>query len=419
MKILERLNKAIPFWPLILLYVAAIAVLSKNTPQGDEIRYFNYAELLLKGTFVSDPADPSISNGPGLPLLCALFLVLRIPLYWSHFINAFFFWGTLVYLKKCMTMFTEEKKATRFAYFFGLYPLFFVKFVPDHKPEIICLLLLTGFFYYFMRIVHQADLKPKNFILGGLYFGFIILVKAQFAYLAIAGILFSLIYFAFTRQKKGIHTAILMASSFVITIPYLIYTFSLTGKSFYWVTNGGEQLYWMTTPYEGQWGNWISPYTILTDSAKYPPEQVEFFKEIRDSKRIRQQELYIEAAKENFNTHPESYIKNYIANWGRMTVNFPHTYTPQSLDTFVYIVSNVPYLILFLLSFIPLWTHWRRLPYYLVAMFLLSMMYLGGTSLLSAVNRYSVLALPFIIIWLAFIEENFVTLKIKSNVSKH
>jgi hypothetical protein len=58
-------------------------------------------------------------------------------------------------------------------------------------------------------------------------------------------------------------------------VPYLLYTHSLTGRTFYWGTNGGMSLYWISTPYPSELGSWFS-VTDVKEKPELAPHR-EFF----------------------------------------------------------------------------------------------------------------------------------------------
>ena len=55
------------------------------------------------------------------------------------------------------------------------------------------------------------------------------------------------------RQRTG---AAILLTAFVVLSPYALYTWRLTGRVFYWANSGGTTLYWMSTPFEGEYGDW-------------------------------------------------------------------------------------------------------------------------------------------------------------------
>ena len=57
--------------------------------------------------------------------------------------------------------------------------------------------------------------------------------------------------------------------------PYLFYMHSATGKVFYWATSVGSDLYWISTPYAGEYGSWFSSNQVR-DRNELAPHR-EFF----------------------------------------------------------------------------------------------------------------------------------------------
>ncbi|MCI4671323.1 MAG: hypothetical protein MRZ79_24495 [Bacteroidia bacterium] len=418
MTFFKRLNKYIPYWPLIPFYTLCIIFLSSATElAGDEHRYLKYANRLLMGNYAGDPDNPDLINGPGWPLVIAFFSMLKIPVYWIRFFNVFFLWGSVVYVNKILKIFGEGPKVVILTLVFALYPPFILKTIPFLYSEVLALLMVSAFCYFFIKIHYLGKDSKVNFFIASLTLGLLILTRVQFSYIAIVGILMGIAYSIISRNQKGIQTSLILALSMVVCMPYLSYTYQLTGKLFYGGTNGGEQFYWMSAPYEGQWGNWVSPMDVDTLRHKFPEEQVEFVLGNEELTFIETNDRYVEAAVENIKNHPEAYAKNYVANIGRMLFNFPHTYEPQKLDTYFFIISNIFFLFCLFMSLIPLYFHWKKVPYSIVALALFSLMYLGGTSLMAAINRYVVLTLPFITVWLGFVAEKFVVIKIKQDVN--
>lgn len=415
----NKLNKFIPFWPLIPFYLICIALFNSGTELiGDEHRYLKYANRLLNGTYVGNPDNPDLINGPGWPLIVSIFTFFKIPIMALRYLNAIQLWASVVIVNKILKMFAKGPKVTLWTLVFALYPYFLVKSLPRFLSELFAILMICTFFLYFFKIHFKKEENRLHYVWASLAMGMLILIRVQFAYIGVAGVLLGGVYSLIFRNSKGIRTSIIMAASFIICIPYLFYTWQLTGKVFYWGTNGGEQLYWMTSPYPGQWGNWISPTFIEDYPERYPPDQVVFILENEELNFVETNDRYVEAALENLKEHPEVYFKNYLANLGRMAFNFPHSYEPQKLDTYFFIFSNFFYLFCLLMSMIPLIVHFRRIPFTIAAMGLFILMYLGGTSLMAAVFRYITLSLPLVTIWLGYVSEKFVLIKIKQDVDQ-
>ncbi|MEL6134133.1 MAG: hypothetical protein AAFR59_12290, partial [Bacteroidota bacterium] len=115
------------FLPLLILYIVLIAVFSKHEYVDDEIRYFMYAERLIEGHYVGDVDNPDLINGPGMPIILAPFVGLGVPVYFIRFINAFIYYGLLVFMYRILQRYIPKRKATLYTYLAGLYPLFLLR----------------------------------------------------------------------------------------------------------------------------------------------------------------------------------------------------------------------------------------------------------------------------------------------------
>ena len=64
--------------------------------------------------------------------------------------------------------------------------------------------------------------------------------------------------------------------AFIVNVPYLGYTYHLTGKMFYWSSFGGNNLYWMSSPYPEEYGNYYRfPFTESHDRIPGSRKQIE------------------------------------------------------------------------------------------------------------------------------------------------
>ena len=70
----------------------------------------------------------------------------------------------------------------------------------------------------------------------------------------------TIIYFVlFILNSKSVKTKLILKLNFIallFTIPYLIFTYNITGKPFYWSNNGGMLLYWISSPHKTDLGEW-------------------------------------------------------------------------------------------------------------------------------------------------------------------
>jgi 4-amino-4-deoxy-L-arabinose transferase-like glycosyltransferase len=176
-------------------------------------------------------------------------------------------------------------------------------------------------------------------VLAGLFLGYLALTKVFFGYVLLGGLVVYGISAAVAQTHPSLRR---MAAIYLIgllaTVPYLVYTYQLTGKVFYWSNCGGLSLYWMSTPYDGEWGDWFHPADVQQRSelARHRP----LFDSIADLPAIEKDAALRRHAIDNIASHPAKFLRNVAANISRMWYSFPYSYTPQKLTTLFYAVPG-------------------------------------------------------------------------------
>lgn len=61
---------------------------------------------------------------------------------------------------------------------------------------------------------------------------------------------------------SALYLSLVCGLALLICSPYLVYTYALTGKIFYWGNSGGLSLYWMSSPHPQEFGDWHNPQTL-------------------------------------------------------------------------------------------------------------------------------------------------------------
>jgi hypothetical protein len=195
-----------------------------------------------------------------------------------------------------------------------------------------------------------------------------------------------------------------VTSALLICTPYLLYTYSISGKLFYWSNAGGMSLYWMSNPYDREWGEWYNDE--LEHNGRSPEKIREHHAEpysiiygyqgtIRDDK-------FKEFALENIRVNPGKFFLNWLANWSRMFFNYPVSYTPIGTGTIANAIANVPVLALLIFSAFKSLKRKEYLPDFLKFMLLISAIYLLGSSFLSAYDRMFYILWPVLACWIVY-----------------
>ncbi|RKR85681.1 dolichyl-phosphate-mannose-protein mannosyltransferase [Mucilaginibacter gracilis] len=338
--ILKKLirNPFFIFLPFLFYYSYLIVKSKWPSLYGDEVRYYNFAINLIHG-FYSPPA-PHISlwNGPGFPIILMPFVALTIyPLYIT-LMNALYFYLAVVFLFKALRLIADYKTALILSLLLAVYPNA-LSMLPILYTEAFTNLLVSALVYTVALYYNKGN--KKYGIIAGLILGYLVLTKIIFGYVVVICLGIFFINLLFKKNKAYYFKPIrILLIAFAVTVPYLAYTWQLTGKLFYWGNSGGMSLYWMSTPYPHEYGDWKVPY--LTNK-QYPTlfksaEVVTILKKnhqkdiadvLKHKDNIEQDEAYKQLAIQNIKNHPLKFMGNCIDNFSRMLFNFPYSYSFQ------------------------------------------------------------------------------------------
>ncbi len=400
------------FLPLLILYVVIIVLFSNDELIGDEKRYVAYAENLLDG-FYSEQDDPYLRNGPGYPFFLVPFFLLKLPSIIPTIANAFLLFFSVILFYRILLRYVGEKIAFAGALLLGIYPVFF-RWIPVLSPEAMGLFLMCGFMYFYTGVQHEPQYLRRNIIAAAIFMGFLILTKYIFGYVVLAMIISHLALFLFNRSSFNSRSIIIFSLSFMCAVPYLIYTYSLTGRGFYWGTNGGEQLYWMSSPHMNEVGSWHGKKMVLEDGIPgLKKDHIEFYRQVDSLTNVERDDEFKKKAIENIKRYPHMYIKNWIANIGRYVFGYPFSYRKQSLLPLAYIIPNMFVVVPLILALYPAYLGRRKIPLEIWALMLLFCFYSGAVSLIWAITRYLIPIVPIVFLWLFFVYTHVIQIRIK------
>lgn len=393
------------YLPFLAIYGFLVFMMHDDAMVGDEDRYMMFAQNLLNGHY--SPNDQlNLWNGPGYPLLLTPFLWLKLPTISITLFNALLHYLSVVFVFKSVNLISGKKSA----HFFGLaWGLYFVAWQSLQYIMAECLsIFLISLLSYFIIKSHSSN-KSTSVIWAGLTLGFLALTKIIFAYVIAACLVIYILYFVYQKAKPSGALKILMVS-IIPLIPYLIYTYSLTGRPLYLGNSGGMSLYFMSTPHEGEFGDWNNEtFTGYCNGGVQPCNSGYFvknhktnFEYILSVDGVERDDRYKELALENIKNNPIKFLRNCLANQGRMWFRYPFSYRFQN-D--LYLGVAFPNAILFS-AFIFLSIFWMaRLKYIrkdLNLIFLILIVYLGGSTLLSAYPRQLYTVVPMMMTLISF-----------------
>lgn len=431
MKELKKIrNPFILFLPLLFLYSALIILFNSPEIIGDEGRFLMFAKNLTQGYFSPPPPALDLGNGPGYPLIIAPLISLNLPLLYIELLNGIFYYISVVLLFLSLRIYVPKNYSITFSLFWAFYPSFY-EHMNDRLPEIFTSFLIVLFIYTSINVFEAKDLKKaiKYIIFSGITFGYLALTKPIFGYVIMFMMPIMMVIFFF--KIKNVHykkTLLVLFISLCTTLPYLVYTYNLSGKIFYWSSFGGNNLYWMSSPYENEYGDWMGFPPSKTHTDKIPGSdsmiisrhQKDFNRllmnkdvqiaNIREdeteynlTKGTAQDDLLKKIAIENIKSHPGKFIDNIISNGGRILFNYPSSYTLQKSTNLRRLPINGTLAVVSLFCLILTFMKWRDVSYPIRYLLCISFIYLGGSLFGSAGSRMLFVVIPILLLWIAYI----------------
>ncbi len=426
-------NPYLLFSPFLLLLIIYVLIFPTNGHQGDEGRYLEFAHNLLHG-FYSPPApNINLTNGPGYPVILTPFLAFGFPLITLTIMNAFFYYFSIIFLYKALKQIVSFKVTIIFSFFWAFYYIAYQNIPFIHTET---------FTYFLISILILATIesfkannqprKKRFIVLAGFTLGYIVLTKIAFVYVFLAMLLASIILFITNRKSSNYQKGVvIMLISFATLLPYMIYTFKLTGRLLYWNTNTGVSLYWSTSPYPGEYGDWkenlkenpidMGNFNIpgAGDSlvAHHQNDYDKVFKKHGFSQAgMLQDDEFKLMAINNIKSHPLKYLQNCFYNVGRLVFHYPFSYAVQRPKVLIVFPLNGIVLTFILFSLIPTIKNWRNVDFPIRVLLIFTFLYLGLSAMVTAYVRMFTIIVPILMLWFAYTFQN--TMKISLKFTK-
>ncbi|MEM7283123.1 MAG: glycosyltransferase family 39 protein [Pseudomonadota bacterium] len=402
--------------PLLLWYLLFNWLFGTDALIGDSERYLQYAKGLIHGGY-TDPTNPSFRNGPGYPIYLVPFVVLDSSVTTIRFSNAvWLFFGVFSFFK-LLNLYLPTNKALLWTYLLGLLPTFF-----RHSgmlwSEPLAIALTCGFMYFLARYLKNPRHSWKLGVLAGVSLGLLILTKVVVAYAVVACVFAVGVLTIFVRYVQALRLLAVLVLGAIICLPYLSYTYSVTGKPFVLGTIGGELLYWRSTPFEEEKGNWIDTRQLLQERDAGEPSDIyrrheAVLLEIEKLSYLEQDERFKELAMQNMIEHPTAYLRKTVASLSRLFLNTPSTNVDQGIRNILYwpnIVLGLGFLLCSLVCLLKI----RLVPLEVLFSFVFAGILIAGLTLLSGRIRHLAPILPFMVFVQAYVWHHFLELRLSS-----
>lgn len=401
----ERLAPFLYFLPFLFLYLALIGLTHRSELVGDELVYIEYAQEFIKGNWSYD-----LWMGPGYPLLLSVLLFLKVPILMIKCLNAFFLYLSIVLLFKILRRFSSIYIAVVVCVLWGCYYPMYDTLIKVYT-EPFTLFLLTKSVWSCIRYIESSSWK--RLVVASFCLAYLVLTKVIFGYVLSASLLVFLVCWLFNKEYSSLIK--LKALAIAFTIPYLIFTYSITSKVFYWGASGGASLYSMTTTAPHEYGNWI-PVNFKFEGSRSQPDYVQEYATEQFQKNhaiiinklakaenvFERDDIYKKSAIANLKKSPITFAKNWIANLSRMLFRFPFSYYQHDLVPLLYILPNAFVIVLGFISLAVFFFYRKKAPVWLRGTLTVLCIYLGFSSVLSAYPRQFYVVMPLVLIFIIY-----------------
>jgi hypothetical protein len=372
---------------------------------GDEWRYLHYANNLLQGYY--SPRDRVfLWNGPIYPLVLTPFVKAG----WqdgARYLNAFWHAGAVLYAWLVLRPRVSLHWTFVAVVVLGVYPPIF-EYLPLLYTEVLCFCLMTAWIY------HSLEAADSLFhrLAAGVWLALLVLTKVAFGVVLTA---FVVVMLAGRLKRRSVVFESYLtqgALAFVLCLPYLAYTYQLTGRVYYWSSAGANNFYWLTSPFAEEWGDWyhqgwVYEHALLrahhkeifdrtTGLAEDPglSEQEQLF----NLSTPEASDIYFQRAVENIRGHPLKFLENWCGNLVRFWLDVPVSVRGTPFWN-SYSTAHIPLFAWTVFVAASAWCRCARFPVLWQPLALFGVLTFGAYSCVSSMARFSIPLAP--LWWLA------------------
>ncbi len=184
------------------------------------------------------------------------------------------------------------------------------------------------------------------------------LTRAEFGWVVSVLLVFFAAAWLLYRDGRLGRLAAVYALALALCLPWLAYTYSVSGTPLTWASSGPLSLYWMSSPQPADRGDWHGADSVFSDPrlASHRP----FFRGLQGSDLAAQNRELVDRALSNVRSHPVKFLRNVTDNLGRMWFNAPYSFKSPGAASAIYALPNAAVLLALLVGLLRV----RRLPRY-------------------------------------------------------
>jgi len=343
-----RLRTTLALSPLLFIYVLATFFFPRRP--SDERNYVELAHNLLAGNYAglgwrpatpygtsADPAHPDLWFGPGLPSALTPLVAVDLPIQALRLTGAIFLFGAVLVFYELLRLRVGKGTALVGAYALGLYFPFYL-LLPTIHSEPLAILLIVSMLYLLSRYLAGSGLTYG--IAAGAAAAGVAMTRVAYGWVLTGMVVAFGLWWLVSRRRDVLRVTGVYAFALVLCLPWLAFTYSVTERPFVWGNSGSLSLYWMSSPYPEDLGDWRGgAYEVVVSDPKLAHHRA-FFLELAPLDPTEQNRRLEQRAIENIRGSPGKFAKNVAANVSRMTLGFPFSATQEDLSTLYYLLPN-------------------------------------------------------------------------------
>lgn len=328
--------------PLLALLVLVAVFFPER--QDDEAGYLELARNLQHGRYATgrpdalldaDPAYPDLWFGPGLPLALVGAVSAGLPLALVRLTGPLFLFAALLVFFQLMRRYLRPQAALAATWALGLY-LPFYTVLPNLHSEPLAVLLVVVALYATARLTEDGG--HRWLALGAVALAGVALTRVAYGWVLTVALAVLAVWWVASRSRTARRLAAMYALALALCVPWLAYTSAETGRILQWGSSGSLSLYWMSSPYERDLGDWQQANAVFSDPnlAAHRP----FFESLRGLTLSQQNARLERRALENIAQHPGKYLENVAANVSRMLFDAPYSFSRPRLSALYFALPN-------------------------------------------------------------------------------
>ena len=347
--------------PFLALFLAIPLLAPDNASlYDDEAGYLGLARHLVHGSYLTGrddlvgggPEYPNLWFGPGLPLVLAPFVAAHVPVEAIRLLGPLFLFGALLVFFRLLRLYVPPGRALAGAVAFGLYAPFWTVIAFLHSDALALLLVVSGLY---ATVRHLREGRRTHLLLAAGSFAGLALTRVAFGWVLTVLLACAAVAWLWRRRVEQRRLAVVYALALALCIPWLAYTHSVGGNVYEWGSSGALSLYWISSPYAGDRGDWHGADSVFADPRLAPHRP--FFRSLAGLGLAEQNRRLTHRALANIGHHPLKFARNVADNLARMWLNVRYSFKPVEASAALYALPNLLVLAGLLLTLVR-----RRLP---------------------------------------------------------